>query len=75
MTAPDATEDRKMIQGAFIAVCRSSRFTLSPERAAQFTGLMLKRHPLEVWLAMPSWGVMEEIAAGSHPCVKQHILP
>lgn len=75
MAGTDATAERKMMQGVFIRVCRDSGFGLSAIRAAQLSALMMKRHPLEIWLAMPSWGVMEEISAGTHPAAKLAILP
>jgi hypothetical protein len=58
---------RKMIQDVFIRLCRDSGFRLSAVAAAQLTGMMLERTPLEIWLSMPSWDVMKEIAAGTHP--------
>lgn len=57
----------KVVQEFFIRMCRDSNFTLCAVRAAQLTAVALKCHPLEVWLAMPSYSVMEEIAAGNHP--------
>jgi hypothetical protein len=59
--------DRKTIQALFVMVCRDSGFTLDPVNAAQFVALLANIHPLQVWLAMPSWDVMGEIAAGRHP--------
>lgn len=62
---------RKQMQDVFIRVCRDSRFTLDAVRAASLAGLILNRHPLEIWLAMPHYDVMEQIAAGTHPAAQR----
>ena len=64
---PNGIYYRKTIQDVFIRLCRDSAFTLPADRAASLAGVMLKCHPLEIWLAMPSYSAMEEIAAGTHP--------
>ena len=62
---------RKLVQDVFIRVCRDSKFRLSTVRAASLVATMLKTHPLAVWLAMPSYSVMEEIACGVHPAARR----
>lgn len=59
--------DRETKQQMFIRVCRDSRFALDAVRAAGVAALALRCHPLEIWLAMPSLSVMDDIAAGRHP--------
>jgi hypothetical protein len=61
---------RELIQSVFIRVCRDSGFGLDAVRAADLTAMMLGLHPLEIWIAMPSFSVMEEIAAGRHPAAR-----
>lgn len=60
-------EERKLRQELFIRVCKDSRFQLDYVRAAALAGAAGGFPALDVWLAMPSLGVMEEIAAGTHP--------
>jgi hypothetical protein len=59
-----------MIQELFIRVCRDSGFTLDAARAAGVAAIAFGCHPLEVWMAMPSLDVMNEIAAGKHPAAR-----
>lgn len=61
--------DRKLVQDCFIRVCRDSGFTVEPLMAAELTASMVKSHPLLIWTCFPSFSVMEEIAAGTHPAV------
>ena len=61
------TKDREQIQRLYVRYCADSLFRMDAIKAAQFTARVLGIHPLEFWLAMPSWEVMEEIAAGRHP--------
>ena len=67
--------DQKTIQAVFIRVCRDSGFTLDAAHAARLVAKTLVCHPLEVWLAMPSLDVMNEIAAGTHPVLRQTDRP
>jgi hypothetical protein len=64
---------REAIQDMFIRTCRDSGFSMDWVRAAQFTADVLKINPLQVWLAMPSADVLEEIAAGTHPAVTNRV--
>lgn len=59
--------DRKSRQDAFIRVCQDSGFQLETDRAAHLAGSVVGCSALEIWLAMPSMSVMDEIAAGTHP--------
>lgn len=61
--------DRKLVQDCFIRVCRDSGFTVTPLMAADLAAKMAKTHPLLVWASFPSFDVMQEIAAGTHPAV------
>lgn len=61
-------DDRERLQRAFIHVCRDSDFTLSPVTAAIFAAQVLRRSPLEIWMAC-AWNVMERIADGTHPAL------
>lgn len=61
--------DRKLTQDIFMRVCRDSGFTATPLMAADLTASMMKTHPLLVWATFPSFDVMQEIAAGTHPAV------
>jgi hypothetical protein len=63
--------ERQLIQQLYIRVCRDSGFRFDAVRAAQFVGEMLNTSALVVWLAMPSFSVMEEIAAGRHPAARR----
>lgn len=63
-------KDRDTIQKFYIRMCRDSGFRLSADTAAKLTAMAFNCHPLEVWLAMPSLSVMDEIAAGTHPAVQ-----
>lgn len=62
--------NRKLVQDIYIRVCRDSLFSLPAVRAAALAAMILKTHPLAIWLAMPSYDVMEEIARGQHPAVR-----
>lgn len=64
--------DRKLAQDIFIRVCRDAQFRLPTHRAAALAAMMLSTHPLAIWLAMPSYSVMEEIACGVHPATRNH---
>lgn len=55
------------MQAMFIRLCRDSRFQLDAVRAAQLTAIACEVSPLEIWLALKSWGNMERIANGTHP--------
>ena len=59
--------DRKTTQDLFVRVCRDSRYKLPATTAAALVGRIMGTSALVVWLAMPSFDVMEEIAAGRHP--------
>ena len=63
--------DRKAITDLYVRLCRDSNFSLDAIRAAQLTASVLKLHPLEVWLAMPSMSVTELVASGNHPACKE----
>jgi hypothetical protein len=67
---PRHERDRTTIQQIYVRVCRDSGFGLDSIRAATLTANMVGCSPLEVWLAMPSLDVMDEIAAGQHPVAK-----
>ena len=58
---------RKQIQDLFVRCCRDSNWTGDAIKMAIFTANILKIDPLEVWLAMPSLSVMEDIANHNHP--------
>lgn len=64
------SERRKLIQDMYVRVCRDSGFQLSWEQATKLTAKVGGWHPLDVWMAMPSMDVMEEIAEGKHPASK-----
>lgn len=66
---PRHDRDRVAIQRFYIRVCKDSGFGLDSIRAATLTAQAFRCSPLEVWLAMPSLDVMDEIAAGKHPAV------
>jgi hypothetical protein len=51
-------------------VCRDSGFSLDLHRACALAAKVLGKHPLDVWMAMPSLDVMFEIAAGAHPAAQ-----
>lgn len=63
--------DRKTIQDIYIRVCRDSGFGLDYIAAAQLAAKVVGIHPLDIWIAMPSLSVMEEIATGAHPSVRR----
>lgn len=60
-------ERRKFIQDLYIRVCRDSGFAMEYTRAAHFAGKVGGFHAMDVWTAMPSLQVMEQIAKGEHP--------
>ncbi len=60
-------DEHKMLQQIYIRVCRDSGFQLDPHRACALAAKIVGKHPLEIWMAMPSLDVMSEIAAGKHP--------
>lgn len=62
--------DKQKIRDVYIRVCRDSGFSMDSIKAATLTGVVVGCHPLEVWLAMPSLDVMDQIAAGNHPAAK-----
>lgn len=59
--------DRELLVQLFIRVCRDSGFRLDYIRAAILAGDIAKRSPLEVWIALGSFDLMERIATGEHP--------
>jgi len=63
--------ERKLIQDLYLRVCRDCRYTMDAVRVAHFVAGMLNTSALVVWIAMPSFSVMEEIAAGSHPACQR----
>jgi len=64
--------DRTTIQQLFIRICRDTKFKMSAIDAAYLAAKVLDCHPLEIWLAMPSFDTMEEIANGSHLICKNN---
>jgi len=60
-------EERELIQQIYIRVCRDSAFTLDLHRACALAAKIVGKHPLDIWMAMPSLDVMFGIAAGTHP--------
>lgn len=58
---------REDLQAVFIRVCRDSGFRLDYARAAQLAAKVLGAHPMDIWIALPSLDVMQQIAEGSHP--------
>jgi hypothetical protein len=63
-------ERRKFIQDLYIRVCRDSGFTMEYTRAAHFAGKVGGFHAMDVWTAMPSLQVMEQIATCEHPAAR-----
>lgn len=63
--------ERKLIQDVYIRVCRDSGFRESFTRAAKITATLLGIHPLQVWVAFGRLETMEEVAAGTHPAVRE----
>jgi hypothetical protein len=61
------THTRETIQQMFVRVCRDSGFKLDTMRAATLAARVLGISPLEIWIALPSLNVMDQIAAGTHP--------
>jgi hypothetical protein len=61
---------KEQIRQLYIRVCRDSGFRMDMFRAAAFAGAVGGFHAMDVWLAMPSLQVMEQIADGTHPAVK-----
>jgi hypothetical protein len=61
---------RETMQQVFIRVCRDSRFSMDAVDAAHFAARMLGCDPLEIWFAMSSLSIMEEIARGTHPAAR-----
>ena len=59
--------NRAEIQNLYIRVCRDSGFRLNYVAAAQIAASAGGFHPMDVWIAMPSLSVMQEIARGEHP--------
>lgn len=64
-------ENALKIRSLYLRVCRDSRYTISSGNAAILVAQMLGISPLEVWVAMPSLSVMDEIAAGAHPAAQK----
>lgn len=60
-------EERKTVADLYLRVCRDSNWSIGAVSAATLTAKILRIHPLEVWLAMPSMSVMEDVASGTHP--------
>lgn len=67
--------DRKTLQQLYIRVCRDSGFKLDLHRACALAAAAAGKHPMDIWLAMPSLDVMFEIAAGTHPTATQAPTP
>lgn len=65
-----ADHARTTLQQLFIRVCRDSGFRLEATRAAVLAARAAGRHPLEIWMALPSLDVMAQIAAGTHPAAR-----
>jgi len=63
-------ERRKFIQDLYIRVCRDSGFNMDYIRAAHFAGMVGGFHAMDVWIAMPSLEVMQQIAKGTHPAAR-----
>ena len=68
-----STVDRKTLQQIYVRVCRDRGFTLDLHRACSLAAMIAGKHPLDIWMAMPSLDVMFAIAAGDHPAA--HALP
>jgi len=61
---------KEQIQQLYIRVCRDSGFQLEYIQAAILTSRVIGCTALEIWLAFPSLGVMDEVARGLHPATK-----
>jgi len=61
---------KKEIQDLYIRVCRDSGFQIEYIQAAILTSRVIGCSALEIWLAFPSLGVMDEVARGIHPASK-----
>jgi hypothetical protein len=59
--------EKKLKQDLYIRICRDSGYSMDAIKASCFVAGMLKCSPLEIWLSMPSFSVMEDIAKGVHP--------
>lgn len=59
--------DRQTLQQIYVRVCRDSGFKLDMHRACALAAAAVGKHPLDIWIAMPSLDVMAAIAAGTHP--------
>jgi hypothetical protein len=61
---------RKFIQDLYIRICRDSGWQMEFAQAAHLAGKVGGFHAIDVWSAMPSMTVMEQIARGEHPTCK-----
>lgn len=69
------TPSRELIQEIYIRICKDSGFKMDYIQAAILTANVLNAdkyvtHALEVWSAIGSFSLMEEIATGKHPVTK-----
>lgn len=65
------TFTRKQIQVAYIRVCKDSNFTIEWHAAMGLVSSLLHLHPIDIWAAMGSIDVMENIAKGEHPILEK----
>ena len=61
------SDERAMLQQAYIRVCRDSGFRLDLHRACVIAAEVVGKRPMDIWSAIPSLDVMWKIAAGKHP--------
>ncbi len=71
MTPEQVKVRKQLLRDLFVRVCRDSGFRLDTHRAANLVAQIAKAHPLDIWMAMPSLEVMDEVARGTHPAVRQ----
>lgn len=62
--------DRKTIAMAYIRICRDSGFKMNYLSAANFTAQLYSISGIDILSAVGSLEVMEQIALGIHPVVK-----
>lgn len=67
--------NRADIQKVYIRVCRDSGFKMDGVQAATLAAKVIGCSPLEIWLAMPSLNVMDQIAKGDHPAAARECVP
>ena len=65
---------RDLVQQVFIRICRDSGFTLATPEAAALAAGALGCSPLQIWTAMQSLAMMDQIAAGTHPAAGRAAL-